>query len=90
MKRVAIYLRVSTDKQTTENQLRELQGVGDDVGHRRIVRVNDLTVARPGWACCAERSRRLLLLWGRDLRISRMPVAMGPRRSPGRRKFCER
>jgi len=26
MKRVAIYLRVSTDKQTTDNQRRELEG----------------------------------------------------------------
>lgn len=28
MARVAIYTRVSTDKQTNDNQLRELQGLG--------------------------------------------------------------
>ena len=32
MKRVAIYLRVSTSKQDTENQLRELSAVADRLG----------------------------------------------------------
>lgn len=32
MKRVAIYLRVSTDKQTTDNQRRELEGVAERSG----------------------------------------------------------
>src|SRR3954469_17134389 len=32
MKRVAIYLRVSTDKQTTDNQRRELEAVADRSG----------------------------------------------------------
>ena len=32
MKRVAIYLRVSTDKQKTDNQLRELEGVAQRSG----------------------------------------------------------
>jgi DNA invertase Pin-like site-specific DNA recombinase len=32
MKRVAIYLRVSTDKQKTDNQLRELEGVAERSG----------------------------------------------------------
>src|SRR3954464_13566726 len=38
MKRVAIYLRVSTDKQTTENQRRELESVADRSGWK-IVKV---------------------------------------------------
>ena len=32
MKKVAIYARVSTDKQTTENQLRELRKIADKNG----------------------------------------------------------
>jgi len=32
MKRVAIYLRVSTDKQTTNNQRRELEAVAERSG----------------------------------------------------------
>ena len=32
MKRVAIYLRVSTDKQTTNNQRRELEAVAEQSG----------------------------------------------------------
>ena len=32
MKRVAIYLRVSTDKQTTDNQLRDLEAVAERSG----------------------------------------------------------
>ena len=32
MKKVAIYARVSTDKQTTENQLRELRNIADKNG----------------------------------------------------------
>ena len=38
MKRVAIYLRVSTDKQTTNNQRRELEAVADRSGWK-IVKV---------------------------------------------------
>lgn len=38
MKRVAIYLRVSTDKQTTDNQRRELESVAERSGWK-IVRV---------------------------------------------------
>jgi DNA invertase Pin-like site-specific DNA recombinase len=33
MKRVAIYLRVSTDKQTTDNQRRELEAVAERSGN---------------------------------------------------------
>src|SRR5712671_778503 len=36
MKRVAIYLRVSTDKQTTDNQRRELEGVAARSGWQVI------------------------------------------------------
>jgi DNA invertase Pin-like site-specific DNA recombinase len=32
MKRVAIYLRVSTDKQTTDNQLRDFEAVAERSG----------------------------------------------------------
>src|SRR5271154_3223914 len=38
MKRVAIYLRVSTDKQTTDNQRRELEAVAERSGWK-VVRV---------------------------------------------------
>jgi DNA invertase Pin-like site-specific DNA recombinase len=38
MKRVAIYLRVSTDKQTTGNQRRELEAVAERSGWK-IVKV---------------------------------------------------
>ncbi len=33
MKKVAIYARVSTDKQTTENQLNELRAVASRMGY---------------------------------------------------------
>src|SRR5476651_1351759 len=36
MKRVAIYLRVSTDKQTTDNQRRELEAVAERSGWRVV------------------------------------------------------
>lgn len=36
MKRVAIYLRVSTDKQTTENQRRELEAVAERSGWKVV------------------------------------------------------
>jgi DNA invertase Pin-like site-specific DNA recombinase len=43
MKRVAIYLRVSTSKQDTENQLRELTAVADRSG------LGDLENLRRRW-----------------------------------------
>ena len=36
MKRVAIYLRVSTDKQTTDNQRRELEAVAERSGWKVV------------------------------------------------------
>ncbi len=35
-KRAAIYVRVSTDKQTIENQLRELRQIAERQTHRRL------------------------------------------------------
>ena len=47
MKRVGIYLRVSTDSQTTENQRRELETVAARSGwHGRTVGVGTSVVQR--------------------------------------------
>ena len=55
IKRVAIYIRVSTDKQTIENQLRELRRVAEHRGWRVVQEYRDAGIsgakgreARPG------------------------------------------
>ena len=41
MTRVAIYARVSTGGQTTENQLRELRAVANRLGHQVVAEFKD-------------------------------------------------
>jgi DNA invertase Pin-like site-specific DNA recombinase len=41
MKRVAIYTRVSTGSQTTENQLRELRAAAERLGHQIVAEFTD-------------------------------------------------
>ena len=77
MKRVAIYLRVSTDKQTTDNQLRELQGVAERSGWDVVRIFEDAGISgakgrdkRPGLDSMmrAVNSKRfdMLLVWSVD------------------------
>lgn len=56
MRRVALYLRVSTDDQTTENQLRDLQAVADRAGWQIVATFEDKGISgakgrdkRPGF-----------------------------------------
>jgi DNA invertase Pin-like site-specific DNA recombinase len=56
MKRVALYLRVSTDTQTVENQRRELMAVADRLGWHVVVELADKGISgakgrdqRPGY-----------------------------------------
>ena len=46
-KRVGIYLRVSTDGQTTQNQRRELEAVADRSGWEVVGVYEDATTPRP-------------------------------------------
>jgi DNA invertase Pin-like site-specific DNA recombinase len=46
MKRVAIYLRVSTDKQTTDNQRRELEAVAARSGWHVVKVYEDAGISR--------------------------------------------
>ena len=75
--RVAIYSRVSTDHQTTENQERELQGIADRVGWVVVKVYRDHGVSgaklrhdRPAFdALCKDASRRrfdLIAAWSVD------------------------
>ena len=41
MKRVAIYIRVSTGSQTTENQRRELRAAAERSGHQIVAEFTD-------------------------------------------------
>ena len=45
MKRVAIYLRVSTDKQTTDNQRRELEAVAERSGWKVVIVYEDAGIS---------------------------------------------
>lgn len=45
MARVAIYTRVSTDSQTTENQLRELRAVAKREGHQVVAEFTDVGIS---------------------------------------------
>ena len=56
MKRVAIYLRVSTDKQTTDNQRRELEAVAKRSGWKVVKVYEDAGIsgAKPWRALCRE------------------------------------
>ena len=54
--RAAIYLRVSTDEQTTENQERELRAAADRIGHEIVAVYRDAGISgskgrdqRPGF-----------------------------------------
>lgn len=76
-KRVAIYLRVSTDSQTTENQLRELEAVAERSGWLVVQVFEDAGVSgakgrdkRPGFdALCKAATRRqidMAMAWSVD------------------------
>ena len=61
IKRVAIYVRVSTDKQTIENQLRELRRIAERRGWKVVQEYRDAGIsgakgreARPGPGCDAQ------------------------------------
>ena len=58
MKRVAIYLRVSTDKQTTNNQRRELEAVAERSGWQ-VVKVYSRVFEYPdnGSGSCGAKTR---------------------------------
>ena len=76
-KTVAIYSRVSTDRQTTENQERELQAVADRMGWRIVEVYRDEGISgakgrkdRPALdALCKDAARRrfdLIMAWSVD------------------------
>jgi len=44
-KQVVLYSRVSTDSQTTENQLRELRAYAERMGYRVIAELNDHAIS---------------------------------------------
>lgn len=77
MKSVAIYARVSTDGQTTENQLRELQAVADRHGWKAVAQYVDNGIsgakgreARPEYdrmlKAAARREFDLIMSWSVD------------------------
>ncbi|QIG47927.1 recombinase family protein [Nordella sp. HKS 07] len=77
MRRAAIYLRVSTDKQTTENQERELRDVAAHSGWDIVATYRDEGIsgaksrsARPGFdALCKDATRRkfdVIMAWSVD------------------------
>ena len=45
--RAAIYLRVSTDEQTTENQERELRATAERAGHEVVAVYRDAGISMP-------------------------------------------
>jgi DNA invertase Pin-like site-specific DNA recombinase len=47
MKRAAVYVRVSTDRQTVENQLRELRAIAERRGWEIVATYNDAGVSGP-------------------------------------------
>lgn len=76
-KRVAIYLRVSTDSQTTENQRRELEGVAERSGWRVVAVFEDAGISgakgrdhRPGFdallKAVARREVDMVAAWSVD------------------------
>lgn len=76
-KRVAIYLRVSTDTQTTENQRRELEGVAERSGWRVVAVFEDAGISgakgrdhRPGFdallKAVARREVDMVAAWSVD------------------------
>ena len=77
MRRVAIYLRVSTDQQTTENQERELRAIADRMGWQIVETYRDQGISgakgrdqRPAFdALCKDAARRrfdMVLAWSVD------------------------
>jgi hypothetical protein len=75
-KRVAIYLRVSTDQQTTENQRLELERVAEQRGWQVVATYEDAGVSgakgrekRPGFdemskdLACLMTSKKLGVMW---------------------------
>ena len=56
MKRVAIYLRVSTDKQTTDNQRRELEAVAERSGWKVVKVYEDAGISGAKGATSAPAS----------------------------------
>jgi DNA invertase Pin-like site-specific DNA recombinase len=81
MKRVALYVRVSTGSQTTENQERELRAVADTAGWRIVTSYRDAGISgakgrdeRPAFdALCRDAARRkfdMVAAWSVD-RLSR-------------------
>jgi DNA invertase Pin-like site-specific DNA recombinase len=77
MKRVAVYLRVSTDSQTTDNQRRELEAVAERSGWQVVQVFEDAGVSgakgrdkRPGFdALCKAATRRqfdMVMAWSVD------------------------
>ena len=56
MKRVAIYLRVSTDKQTTDNQRRELETVAERSGWKVVQIYEDAGIRGAKWIGLADHS----------------------------------
>jgi DNA invertase Pin-like site-specific DNA recombinase len=79
--RAAIYLRVSTDDQTTENQERELRAAADRAGHEIVAVYRDDGISgskgrdrRPGFddlhKAAARRQFDIVMVWSVD-RLSR-------------------
>jgi DNA invertase Pin-like site-specific DNA recombinase len=80
-KKVALYTRVSTDAQTTENQLRELRAYSERMGYRVVAELTDQGISgskgrndRPAYNRLCEMVARkeidLVIAWSVD-RISR-------------------
>lgn len=77
MAKVAIYTRVSTDKQTTDNQLRELRSWAKRAGHKVVAVFSDAGISgskgrekRPGFDAmlkgAVRREFEMLAVWSSD------------------------
>ena len=69
-KRAAIYVRVSTDKQTVENQLRELRQIAEHRGWEVVEEYHDAGISgakgrkdRPGLDGCSRMRSSVGLMW---------------------------
>ena len=87
-KRAALYLRVSTDQQTTENQRRQLQGVAERRGWTIVHTYEDAAISgakgrdkRPGLDRMMKDAARgrfdLVMVWAVD-RLGRSTATVAP------------
>jgi DNA invertase Pin-like site-specific DNA recombinase len=76
MKKVAIYVRVSTDKQTVENQLRELRQIAERRGSEVVKEYHDAGISGskawkrvPGLMKCSRTLNGAGSMWSRSGRL---------------------